>query len=107
MEKKPCQNCGVMPGENHRDACDLEQCSECGKPTTYCECDLQVEKEILPWDGDYPGATDAGNLGFWCHLTNHGWARCDKDHPDAMPDINRLCVDAVWDKQKKKFVKRK
>jgi hypothetical protein len=71
------------------------------------------ERGRVPWTGEWPGVADCQRLGLWCYedpsghgnpAMNYGWISCDKDHPEAREDLNRLCTDCRWDPDKKQFV---
>ena len=75
------------------------------------KCDLQGR---MPWTGEWPGVAECKELGLWCyqdssHYGNprmhYGHIPCDKDHPKASVDLNRLYAEFKWDMGKKKFVK--
>ncbi len=39
MNIEKCHDCGVMPGEIHKEGCDWEICGKCGRQMLTCECD--------------------------------------------------------------------
>ena len=90
-----------------------------------------IEKNLLPWTGRWPGKEEAAELGFWSKwvpnerfeadvkrvglkeaLAGLGgeppgrWVVSGKEDPEAGPDLNRLHQEAVWDRERKRFVKR-
>lgn len=46
MSPEKCHDCGVKPGEIHREGCDWEICHECGKQMLSCDCDVDETKRI-------------------------------------------------------------
>jgi len=67
----------------------------------------------IPWTGKWPGEAECEEYGWFCYWNpkgagdpsqNYGWVRCDKNHPKAQADLNRLSSDGVWNKDKKKWV---
>lgn len=65
------------------------------------------------WTGEWPGDADCRRLGFWCRWEVDGklaefgpptwggvgrWARCEADDDGATPDLNRLVVEAFWNR---------
>lgn len=99
-----CRDCAVKPGENHDPGCDVERCPYCGGQRLSC-CDESDGPEALPWTGVWPGVEECIEYGFYCRW-GPPWIPCDKDHPDAGPDLNRLLTQCKWDRAKKKFVPR-
>lgn len=97
-----CLDCGVRPGEQHLDGCDIERCPECGGQMLMCDCELTVPR--LPWRGEWPGKAECREFGWYAKHTPIGWTPCDKDDPEACEDLNRLAIDAVWDKTQGRYV---
>lgn len=61
----------------------------------------------LPWTGEWPGEAECRAFGWYAKLVpGRGWRPCSADAPGAMPDLNRLYTDAVWDQRQRRFVKR-
>lgn len=60
----------------------------------------------LPWSGEWPGKSECRELGFWCKWSKTGWVRCSADDPESLEDLNRLVVEARWDQQLGRYVKR-
>lgn len=106
-ERKNCPGCGVAIGELHRDYCDVERCAECGGQYISCGCQEDTVPRI-PWQGEWPGVADCRRLGWYAKRNRNGagWVPCDKDDPEATEDLNRLYVDAVWDKTQGRFIRK-
>lgn len=59
-----CGDCGVKPGEVHKDECDVERCSVCGGQRLQCGCDCgDHDKAFARWTGIWPGEAEADCLG--------------------------------------------
>lgn len=119
--KDNCPDCGAKPGEKHKPGCDVERCPACGYQATQCLSDLGKlmcsntntevgEDELIPWSGEWPGKDECREYGFWCRWDSRSrgmvgtWVDCNKDHPDAREDLNRLNTDCEWDRKQRKFV---
>lgn len=100
---KTCPDCGVTPGELHREGCDVERCPECGHQRISCFC--ETARPAIPWSGEWPGAAECREYGFWCHW-DPPWVRCDEGHPGATEDLNRLLTECRWDADLRRFVRR-
>ena len=79
------------------------------KHSEHWEAILEDQGKI-PWSGEWPGEAECRENDLWCYwgpdFGEHGWVECDKDHPGAREDLNRLGVVCKWDRAQKKFVKR-
>ena len=67
----------------------------------------------IPWSGEWPGMAECREYGFYCYCDprgygnpamHYGWMPCEKDHPKAQPDMNRLMRECAWDRTAKKWV---
>ncbi len=57
----------------------------------------------------FPGEADAIEFGWYCYWDEtRGWVQCDKDHPRARPNLNRLFDgEAMWDADAGRWMLRK
>lgn len=65
------------------------------------------------WSGEWPGLAECREFGWYVKWveTDHPWGgtcwqRCGPEDPDARGDLNRLAVEARWDADKGRFVRR-
>ena len=104
---RKCPDCGVEPGECHHNCCDVERCPYCGLQLLTCGHDVPYD-DLLPWDGVWPGARECAEYGWYARLgSDSKWTRCQPDDPEASPDLTRLVTEGRWDRDKKRWVKRK
>ena len=61
-QPKSCHDCGALPGQVHRDGCDVERCSVCGGQRLMCGC-AGHDKGFARWTGWWPGELEARALG--------------------------------------------
>jgi hypothetical protein len=112
MSNENCPDCNVANGEKHDFGCDIERCAICGGQLLTCKCVGVDYVERMVWSGVSPGHVDCQRLGLWCYTDksgygnpamNYGHIPCDKDHPKAREDLNRLYTDCRWDRTTKQF----
>jgi len=109
-----CPDCGVAAGKKHVSGCDIERCPNCGDQIISCGCDeIEIKKlKPLPWTGDWPGFAECVEFGWFVKKGEpvvpgalFSWVPCSKTDPERWPDLNKLNAEAVWDKEKRRFVK--
>lgn len=97
-----CPDCGVEPGNEHKDGCDVERCAACGGQAISCDC-REAEYENLPrikWEGEWHGVAECEEFGWFALFEPYkGWIRCTKETPGAVHDLNRLVTEGVWDRE--------
>lgn len=106
--KSLCHDCGVSPKDLHKDGCDVERCAYCGFQAISCGCDESdyASLERLVWTGEWPGDSECREFGWYSKLIpDVGWICCQKDDEGASEDLNRLCIDAKWDRELRRFVR--
>lgn len=102
---KSCPDCGVFPGNQHKNGCDVEQCPVCGGQSISCECAEDVHFPRLLWTGEWPGKMECREFGWYVKMVpGKGWQLCDQDDHQASEDLNRLHYCAVWSKAQARFI---
>jgi hypothetical protein len=106
--KERCPGCDAPPGAYHRPGCDIEQCPYCGRQLISCLCRKRPPlDDRMTWSGIWPGVTECREFGWYALLVpGQGWQPCSADTPGATEDLNRLHMEAVWDRSDKRFVRR-
>ena len=99
-----CHDCGAKPGEMHMDGCDVERCPDCGYQLISCDCD-EITHDRIPWDGEWPGAKACREFDLWCRW-GPPWIPCDRTHPAATEDLNRLNEVAEWDAAARRWIRK-
>lgn len=112
-ESRSCYDCGVEPGELHADGCDIARCLATGGQRLSC---YGRHEPPLPgtnpcgqdrWSGMWPGVAECRELGWFCVMEpGKGWVSVPEGTPGAMEDLNRLAVEAVWDRARGRFGRR-
>ena len=99
-----CPDCGVHPGRLHKKYCDVERCPNCGGQRLSCNCENSLPH--LPWSGEWPGVAECREFGWYAKRIPgiDGYVPCDKNDIGADEDLNRLRIDAIWDKKQKRFI---
>lgn len=92
------RDCGAKPGRPHNPGCGVERCSVCGGQFAACGCSPKDRAKHDPvfarWTGVWPGYAEAAALGYWVRW-DRGWIPCERGHPDARPDLNRLYAEGL------------
>jgi hypothetical protein len=108
MGETSCYVCKAAPGELHEMGCQVELCPYCGHQLISCCCgegsDVIPDADRMPWTGEWPGFAECREFGWYCLPCAYAFVRCGPDAPEAMPNLNRLHTEAVWDKKAKRFV---
>lgn len=109
--REACPDCGAVIDEPHDDACDVARCLATGMQRLLCSGDEHCGQDI--WSGLWPGEAECAEYGWWAYFeggpageTGTGWVRCGPDHPDAVPDLNRLILDCRWDQVRGRWVRK-
>ena len=90
-----CYDCSAAVGELHDEGCDVERCPDCGGQMLSCDCAVESVHPRIPWNGEWPGVAECREYGFWCYW-GPPWISCNKDHPEAREDLNRLYKECEW-----------
>lgn len=100
-----CNGCGVTVGTTHREGCDVARCTVHGNQFHWCE-----DEACTPnvWTGYWAGELEAIEYGFFTYWATDGtgWQPCGPEHPQAMPDLNRIMVECEWDAVTQRFTRR-
>src|SRR4051812_14033760 len=96
--QQSCPECGVRIGEPHHRRCDVEPCPYCGRQLTSCSCIGYIPNDDrMPWTGEWPGVAECREYGLYTKWGRGGWEPCGADDPEAVPDLNRLIKEGIWD----------
>src|SRR5690242_2449177 len=73
-----CPDCGVRPGMEHRDGCDVERCPDCGNQLVSCPC-RSVEGKRMPWTGKWPGLAECRGFSWYAGPPRKGSPKISTD----------------------------
>ncbi len=109
-----CPGCEVAIGEYHCPSCAFESCPYCGRRLGYClklGCRCKSAPfwpppldDRSPWNGTLTDFKKCCDLGWFARPVGDEWVRCRGDEEGALPDMDRLYREAVWDRHKGRFV---
>lgn len=110
---RDCNNCGVSPRSQHESGCDTARCQYTGLQEISCSFSSTLNHKIhahtcIPdvWTGRWPGVAECEEYGFWSYFVPGQWISCDRDHPEAVHDLNRLVLECMWDREQQKWIRR-
>lgn len=121
LAETTCPDCGVDPGAQHLEGCDVARCPLCGAQDLGCgyqfdegdpESPLvcgntgqaRTPGDMTVWTGVWPGVEECIEFDWWARwtvVTKHSpdglpdsgdFVPCDGDHPHAQPDLTRLNI---------------
>jgi hypothetical protein len=125
---RACSDCAAQPGEPHGDGCDVARCMAYGSQRALCQPGARmVVRGYYPWgspivgwewdghdcgkdvwSGRWPGEAECEEFGWHAVFVPYGnpsWQPAPAGTPGAVPDLNRLAVEARWDRSAKRWVK--
>jgi hypothetical protein len=113
MDRRPCHDCNCQVGEIHVLGCDMERCPKCGGQLIGCGCFSERDWDTadanddtqcssigiyarekwsgIPYEAEHKYCEEKNLWVYWQPHPDgiHGkWIKCDKDHPEAIHDIN-------------------
>lgn len=110
--QEACPDCGAVIDEPHDDGCDVARCLATGMQRLSCDGYEEHDCGQDVWTGMWPGEAECAEFGWWAYFAGapagwqgYGWVRCEADHPEAVPDLNRLVIDATWDETAGRWVR--
>lgn len=124
--ERPCNDCGAEVGAEHEDGCDVARCLAYGTQRALCGDGAKlVVVGIHPWgspivdyvtdghdcgrdvwSGRWPGEAECEEFGWWAVFVPNGdpsWKPVPAGTPDAVPDLNRLQIEARWDAERRRW----
>jgi hypothetical protein len=104
-----CPDCDVAPGAWHHGGCPWEQCPYCGEHLADCDCSdgLPPLDDRIRWPGCCPWIEACLEFDFFEKKVRGTWVRCRAEDPDSQPDVTRLLRECVWNREDKRFEKRR
>jgi hypothetical protein len=104
---RECPDCGVWPGREHDENCDVARCMATGRQRLSCFGGHDCGQDV--WTGEWPGDVECREFGWWVQdrcAEGMGWLPCAPDDPGAVEDLNRLSRDAVWSPERRRWLLR-
>lgn len=122
-----CPDCGVTPGQQHHEGCDVARCVVCGMQQLQCNPRREhgLAGANLPpmqtWTGQWPGDAECREFGWYARWTitteyspdglpdSGNSIPCPAEHPHARLDLNRLAYAAAvgqidWSRERERYV---
>jgi len=82
-----CPDCGVLPGQQHQDGCDVDRCPDCKIQKLQCNCGSDKHDT---WTGLWPGVKECQELELICWDTaTNSW----------MYDLNKWVLNQMRKKK--------
>ena len=78
-----CHDCGVRPGQKHKENCDVARCNTCGGQRLGCDCE-NGDGDV--WTGIWPGTLEALEQRLIC---------CWDYDRNWRADLNELAIRRV------------
>ena len=104
---------GMDPASLEEEHPDIYENGPTGKMLAVYDAAVEKAGGRIPRGQLYPGTEDAVRLGFWCRwvapgsresaMVASGWRRCEREHPDAEADLNRLAAEARWNPKTRRY----
>jgi len=109
MMTEHCPDCHCAKDQFHRPGCDLERCAYCGLQYLCCDHAEQVpDDDRMRFNGSFPDQEACEELGLFAKLVpGQGWVACNRDEPGAFPDLNTLYATCQWNRQEKRWQRRR
>lgn len=101
-----CPDCNASSSERHVRGCDIEPCPYCGGQLLSCyhaNDSIPLDDRMI-WTGEWPGTAECSEFGWFVTQGPQGRVPCNPSDPDAEPDLNRVHLQARWDRLNKQFV---
>ena len=103
-----CPDCRAPVGVTHAAGCDVARCLVTGHQRL--SCDEEHDCGVDVWTGTWPGEAECAEFGWWVQdrcAEGLGFVPCAAGAPGAVPDLNRLRWDAVWDPDVRRWRERR
>ena len=104
MEKfDRCPDCEVLVGVVHTQLCDISRCTLHGEQLYSCSAPDGCF--TTKFTGYYPGSEEAIERGWYVYQNaNKKWVTCNEQQEGAMPDINRVTTELMWNSLAERYM---